>query len=263
MILEKNIETSTVIGKPKKEKSIFLDVFLATIIDDCRQLYEKTILQLVQYLKHFWLCIIFLWSPSLQGRSFAAFDFRKFCRQSFELVTIASLLLIFLESLGMINPPMKLESLDLSYGDSFFAGNSFVSTILQYVITAISYFFMALVTILTGRAFRKWLFPKFTVRQMDMLLLVFFNAYFCIAVVVGFVVRICLPPDVDYFNFYGAILLLLFLLVVVLTSVWSVRFVLLNGKLSWRSIPFFIFTLLFYTPVYILGSLLASGFLVN
>lgn len=241
----------------KKEQHIITIVFVAIIWGTLKDIFRNTIGVLWKFIKHLAFCFLYFWSPDIDRPPFDKFNFKTFCKVSFESVLLVLFISVFMVKADwipanndLLKKDMSSEIFQISYELKLF------------VLFAITYFIIILLTIASGRVIRNWLTPTVSKRESDILMITLFNSFFSLTALAALIIRINVNfNDNDLETILSGVIIILFLSCFVLTTIWAIRFIYLNKVQSWKKILFFFTALIFYTIVFTIGGSVTTGLL--
>ena len=257
MLVEETTTLQPEVAEKDKKRHIIFDVFVTIVIGTLQDLFNSTIGVLWKYVKHFALCLHYFWSPDIDRPPFNQFDYKDFCKRSFEAVIITLLISIFAVKVGWLAPTN--DFLKEQLGNDIFQMSYEAGAFIAFAIT---YFLLVLLSVATGRLIRKWLTAHVTLKESDILMVTFFNAFFSLTALTAFVIRLAVPFQYnDLEIIITGVSVILFFTCLVLTILWAIRFIVLNQVRSWKAVLFFLVAVIFYTVIYTFGGLIATALL--
>lgn len=255
------IDTNEEYIQPKnvvKEPPVLGTVFKAVIVDTIKDFFGSIFGFFLRYIKHFLRSFIYFWSPTLRRKPFDKLDYKENCQHSFELALIVLFWIIFSVKVGWI-PETSEDNLKVISDDI----SQMTLQFIWFLIFAISYFILAIASILSGRLFRSMFKINITKRESDILFIYLNNAFFSISAVIALIIRsIASLETTDQESLSTGVLTIIFPLVLFFILVWAVRFAIVNKISFLRSSLFFISSLFAYTLLFTIGGYVTAIFLI-
>lgn len=232
---------------------VFKTIIWGTLVD----LFHSTVGVLWKYVRHLLLCLHYFWSPDIDRPPFSTFDFKKFCKHSFEAVLLILLISIFSVKVGWLAPAN--EYLKEELGNDLFQMGYEAG---MFALFAITYFISIILSIATGRIIRNWLTPEVSRKESDILMITFFNSFLTITAVTALTLRIFVRfQDNELDAILSGMFIILFLTCLLLTIIWAFRFVQLNSVKGWKAFLFFLLSIVVYTILFSIGGFITTGLL--
>lgn len=177
--------------------------------------------------------------PSLKVDPFATKDYKENCQHTFEYVLIVVALLIFLIKLDWIYGQDVLKA---AYNNDI---SQAIMQFMIFVIFAVSYFVLIVLSVLLGRIFRLIFKMPVTRHESDILFTYLNNILFIITASIAFIIR-CIVPVVNVQDekgdayeevTYGFLAFFIFTFGILIYR-WAARLALLNNVKSSVRLPF-------------------------
>jgi hypothetical protein len=243
----------------KKEPAVFGTVVKAIIVDTASDFFGSILGFFLKYIRHFFTCFRYFWSPTLKKHPFDKHDYKQHCTRSFELVMLVLVALIFLLKLDLI-PPTSKALLDVYNNDV----TQMVMQFMIFVVFAVTYLVLILFSILAGRLFRNMFRIPITRRESDILCIYLTNALFSIASLVSFWARCSTSAAAGDTQQAGLVVLSLFLVFCLpIFLLWAIRFSTLNGLKRGKGILFTLTAVVVYTLFFSVADTLVTSFLLG
>jgi len=196
--------------------------------------------------------------PSLKIDPFATKDYKENCQYTFEYVLLVIALLIFLIKLDWIfgeEELLKVYNNDISQA---------IMQFMIFVIFAVAYFILIIVTVLIGRLFRVVFKLPVTRHESDILFTYLNNIIFLITSSLAFFLR-CIVPfrNVEgQENTVAVVMLSSYALIYgIMIYRWSKRFSLLNNLSRGKSTSFQVSVTLIATALFAFCSMMFTSFI--
>ena len=244
-----------VLSEQHAGRRILFIVFKTIIWGTLTDIFNATIGLVWKFIKHIALCLHYFWSPDIDRPPFSTFNFKEFCKHSFEGVIITLIFSFFMAKAGWFATTNEDVREAISSSDIVQMGYE-ASAIVAFAIT---YFLLIALSLVTGRIIRYWLTPEVTRKESDILMITFFNSFFSITALTALLIR-CFVSFRD--NDLEAILVgsgfILMCICCFLTIIWTIRFSYLNKVKWWRAILFFLLSVVIYTLMFSVGGIVTT-----
>lgn len=241
-----------------KEPPVLGAVFKAVIVETVKDFFGSIIGFFLRYIKHFLRSFLYFWTPTLRKGPFDKLDYKENCQHSFELALLVLFWIIFAIKVNWI-PQTSEDNLQLLSDDRWQMLFQFV----WFLIFAASYFFMAIVSMITGRLFRAVLKINISKRESDILFIYLNNAFFSITSIIALCVRAITSLEMSDSDTIGQGLALIFLpTCFILILLWTIRFALMHKLGFLKGFIFFLLSSFIFTFLFAMGGAVTSIFFV-
>lgn len=241
-----------------KEPPVLGTVFKAVVVETVKDFFGSILGFFYRYIRHFLRSFLYFWSPTLRKKPFDQLDYKENCQHSFELALVVLFWIIFSVKLGWI-PETSKANLDILSDDI----SQMTLQFIWFLIFAISYFVMAIFSILAGRVLRTIFKIKTTRRETDILSIYLNNAFFSISAIIALIIRsITSLETTDQETLTNGLLTIIFPMVALLIFVWAIRFAFVHRLSFLRSSFFFILSMVGYTLMFTMGCFVTAIFLI-
>ncbi len=173
----------------KTQPPIISSVFRSIFIETPKDFYYGIKNFFLRYINLFKDGFKYLKFPSLKLDPFAQKDYKDNCQQTFEYALLVVAMLIFLIKMNWI---YGVEDLKVVYN------NDISQALLQFfifIIFAIAYFLLVVLSVLFGRLFRIFFKMPVTRQECDILFTYLNNIFFILTASTAFVVRCIVPAE--------------------------------------------------------------------
>lgn len=201
-----------------------------------------------RYFKHYIESFKFFNTPSLKVPPFDKKDFKENTQHSFEIALIFTAVLIFLIKQDLIPVNKHLQE---QYGNDVI--QMFFELVI-FLIFAIAYSALILVSVLTGRLFRFIFRVPVTKGESDILFAYLNNSFFSLSALLAFIFRCSFQyEEIKGTATVNTILVFCLLLSLILSVWWSLKFAGLNKLSIVRRVIFHIISIAWFTLVFGIG----------
>lgn len=230
--------------RPKVLSHVFRSIFVEIPRDFISGIWNFV----KRYFKHYIESFKYFNKPSLKVPPFDKKDFKENTQHSFEIALIFTAILIFLIKQGAI--PVN-EHLQEQYGNDLM--QMFFELVI-FVVFAIAYFALILVSVITGRLFRFLFRVPVTRGEGDILFAYLNNSFFSISALLAFIFRCSFQfEQIEGTSTVNAIFGFCILLSFSLSTWWSIKFAQLNRISIIRRIIFHIISIAWFTILFGIG----------
>jgi len=236
-------------------RKILLIVFQTIVIGTLKDIFNATVGVLWKFVKHLALCFYYFWSPDIDRPPFSTFNFKEFCKHSFEGVIITLIFSFFMAKVGWFATTDEWVKEQISNSDLI----EIQYEALAFIAFAVTYFLLIALSLATGRGIRKWLTPEVSRKESDILMITFFNSFFSLTALTALLIRCVVPfADNDFATIIGGTGVILIAICFVLTAVWAIRFLYLNNVRGLKTILFFLLSVIIYTIMFSIGGIITT-----
>lgn len=239
-------------------RKILLTVFKTIVWGTLVDIFNATFGVIWKFLKHLLLCLWYFWSPDIDRPPFSTFNFKEFCKHSFEGVVVTLIFSFFMAKVGWFSTTNEDIREQISNSDLV----QIEYEAFAFIAFAVTYFLLITISLATGRFIRNWLTTEVSKKESDILMITFFNAFFSLTALTALLIRCFVSfRDNDLPTILGGTGVILMGICFLLTTVWAIRFAYLNKVKTTRAIFFFLLSVIVYTIMFTVGGIVTTGLL--